>query len=345
MLSDEAKAGGAGDIYMLDPKKYIYRLFEGLKRHLINARNHNKNMRPFPISITRRGSKMTTTDFMRFRIDNHNATAFKRSQHRTLRTYKHATVGEMYSVIDMVWCFEQSTDAKGAEKTWNKISKSLSQTTRRTIYETQSTQFCTMANFLKHILPRMKQATHFCGADMKPDAPNHQLRIPLASKENVASKKLEKRRSSPKPASVSRPGQQEFRESVKERVRRHNGEVQCEATGTKRDLDAAHIVPYSHAGTYSHGSGATNGLILHRAIHTVWDLGYVRLSYRAPFQWTDIDEVAIEQYYGGLARWIISELKGKALHPSVTSNMTSAEKSEFIRNLKIRHAHLYTKST
>lgn len=131
---------------------------------------------------------------------------------------------------------------------------------------------------------------------------------------------------------TTRPGQQKFRKLVMTRVRL-DGELQCEATGASRDLDAAHIVPYKLGG---HGSWATNGLLLHRSLHTIWDAGLVTLSHVPPFRWVDIDNAGIEKMYGGLAPSIIDVVIKKSLRSNVLSSMSSLDQLEFIHNLKTR---------
>lgn len=134
---------------------------------------------------------------------------------------------------------------------------------------------------------------------------------------------------------ASRPGQHKFRNLVINRVRFHGG-VRCEASGAVRDLDAAHIVPYSHDGHYSHGSWATNGLLLHRAIHTVWDAGLVKLKSTPPFRWVDIDKDGINAMYGGLGNGIISSVEHKSLRADILNGMTSEDQTKFMQNLSLR---------
>ena len=135
---------------------------------------------------------------------------------------------------------------------------------------------------------------------------------------------------------ISRPGQSKFRNLVISRVR-FNGGVRCEASGAKPDLDAAHIVPYSRQdGTHSHGSWATNGLLLHRTIHTIWDAGFVKLSPTAPFRWVDIKRDAIAGLYGTLSSGIISTLEQHCLRPDILVGMVPNDQAVFIQNLKTR---------
>ena len=134
----------------------------------------------------------------------------------------------------------------------------------------------------------------------------------------------------------SRPGQKKFRSLVIARVQ-FNGGIRCECTGTKRDLDAAHIVPYHRGdGEYSHGTWATNGLLLHRAIHTVWDAGLVKLSPNPPFKWVDIDENGIESMYGGLSTWIVAQLRRNGLRGDILDGMIEDDQRVFIENIRVR---------
>lgn len=138
------------------------------------------------------------------------------------------------------------------------------------------------------------------------------------------------------PGPSSRPGQKKFRSLVIARVQ-FNGGIRCECTGTKRDLDAAHIVPYCRGdGKYSHGTWATNGLLLHRAIHTVWDAGLVKLTPNPPFEWVDVDENGIEAMYGGLSTWIVTQLRHNGLRGDILDGMTSEDQKIFIDNIKTR---------
>lgn len=112
-----------------------------------------------------------------------------------------------------------------------------------------------------------------------------------------------------------------------------DGKLQCEATGACRDLDAAHIVPYRLDG---HGSWATNGLLLHRSIHTLWDADLVKLTYIPPFRWIDVNKAGIEELYGEIAPSLISVLLNKSLRPNILSNMSSLDQDNFIQNLRTR---------
>ena len=141
----------------------------------------------------------------------------------------------------------------------------------------------------------------------------------------------------------SRPGQQKFRNLVIARVQT-DGDICCEASGSRRDLDAAHIVPYSSNGCHSHGSWGTNGLLLHRSIHTIWDAGLVKLSYTPPYNWESVDKVGIEKLYGGLAAGIIETISGQSLRSTILENLTPAEQLQFTQNLKLRYHLLATHS-
>ena len=81
---------------------------------------------------------------------------------------------------------------------------------------------------------------------------------------------------------------------------------QCAVTGerTLPALDAAHIIPYSHGGPHA----ATNGILLRKDIHSLFDAGYVTVTPGYRFRVSDSIEVEFgngHEYYALSGREII----------------------------------------